>query len=135
MDDIHLLRLFLKPKEGEFVPITFIEFKRKLVGWSPELKRSVFIETEEEKEKLKRVRETNLMSVINHLSGKLSSIELNDEEKADFEEVYVTYLKKGGQLLYTRKKRGSRMIPYFEGRDEGKKKTEPAEKSVLSDRF
>ncbi len=135
MDDIHLLRLFLKPKEGEFVPITFIEFKRKLVGWSPELKRSIFIESEDEKEKLKRVREVNLMSVINHLSGKLSTIELTDEEKTSFEEVYSTYLKKGGQLLYTRKKRGSRMTSYFEVRDEGKKKMEPVEKSVLSDRF
>jgi hypothetical protein len=135
MDELHLLRLFLKPAEGEYVPITFIEFKRKLVGWSPELKRSVFIENEEEKDKLKRVREVNLMSVINHLSGKLSSIELNDEEKAHFEEVYGSYLKNGGKLLYMRKRSGSRIISCFEVRGEGKKRTEPVEKSVLSDRF
>lgn len=135
MDERQLLGMFLKPAEGECVPITFIEFKRKLVGWSPELKRSVFIEKEEEKEKLKRVREVNLMSVINHLSGKLSSIELNDEEKAKFEEVYGTYLKNGGQLLYTRKKSGSRIISCFEVRGVGKKRTELVEKSVLSDRF
>jgi len=135
MDDIHLLRLFLKPKEGEFVPITFIEFKRKLVGWSPELKRSVFIEHEDEKEKLKRIREVNLMSVINHLSGKLSTIELTDEEKVNFEEVYGSYLKKGGQLLYTRQKNGARMISIFEVRKEGRRIKAQVEKSVLSDRF
>lgn len=135
MDENHLLRPFLKPEEGEYVPITFIEFKRKLVGWSPELKRSVFIEKEDEKEKLKRVREINLMTVINHLSGKLSFIELTDDEKTHFEEVYGSHLKKGGQLFYSRKKSGARIISCFEARDEGKQRREEVEKSVLSDRF
>src|SRR5659263_651286 len=29
MDEYHLIKQFSKPQEGEFVPITFIEFKRK----------------------------------------------------------------------------------------------------------
>lgn len=114
MDEYHLSKQFSKPREGEYVPITFIEFKRKLVGWSPELKRSVYIEKEEDKEKLKRVREVYLMIAINHLSGKTSSIELTDEEKAQFEEVYALFLEKGGQLMYTRKKIGARTVSYFE---------------------
>jgi hypothetical protein len=65
----------------------------------------------------------------------LSSIELNDEEKTNFEEIYATYLKNGGLLLYTRKKSGSRILSCFEVRSEEKKRTEQVEKSVLSDRF
>ena len=133
MDEYHLIKQFSKPKEGEYVPITFIEFKKKLVGWSIELKRSVYIENDEEKEKLKRVREVNLMIAINHLSGKLSSIELTDEEKALFEEVYDLFLEKGGQLYYTRKKTGARKIPFFELREPEKKVMDKPEKNLLSD--
>jgi len=133
MDEYHLIKQFPKPREGEFVPVTFIEFKRKLVGWSPELKRSVYIENEEEIAKLKRVREVNLMIAINHLSGKLSSIELSDEEKAQFEEVYSSFLKKGGQLMYTRKKIGAKIIAFFELNELEEKVKDIPEKNLLSD--
>jgi len=133
MDEYHLLKQFSKPREGEYVPITFIEFKRKLVGWSTELKRSVYIESENEKAKLKRVRDVNLMIAINHLSGNLSSIELTDEEKAMFEEVYSSFLEKGGQLFYTRKKTGAKTIAFFELREPEKKIREKSEKNLLSD--
>lgn len=133
MDEYHLIKQFSKPREGEFVPVTFIEFKRKLVGWSPELQRSVYIESEEEKAKLKRVREVNLMIAINHLSGKLSSIELNDEEKAQFEEVYSSFLKKGGQLMYTRKKICAKNIAFFELNELEEKVRDIPEKNLLSD--
>ncbi len=133
MDESHLVRQFPKPKEGEYVPITFVEFRRKLVGWSPELKRSVYIEKEEERAKLKRVREVNVMIAINHLSGKTSSIELTDEEMAQFEEVYGLFLAKGGQLMYTRKKTGKRKLSFFELREPEKKMRETAEKSLLSE--
>jgi hypothetical protein len=43
MDEYHLFKQFIKPEVGEYVPITFVEFKRKLVGWSTELKRSVYV--------------------------------------------------------------------------------------------
>ncbi len=135
MDEYHLVKLFSKPEEGEYVPITFVEFRRKLVGWSPELKRSVYIESEEEKAKLKRIREVNVMVAINHLSGKTSSIELTDEEKAQFEEVYSAFLEKGGQLMYTRKKVGARTVSYFELREKGEKVTEAPGKSLLSERM
>jgi hypothetical protein len=133
MDEYHLIKQFSKPQEGEFVPITFIEFKRKLVGWSPELKRSVYIESEAEKAKLKRVREVNLMIAINHLSGKLSSIELTDEEKEQFEDVYSSFLRKGGQLMYTRKKIGAKNVAFFEFHELLKKVMDISERNLLSD--
>lgn len=135
MDEYHLFKQFSKPKEGEYVPVTFIEFKKKLVGWSPELKRSVYIEKEEDKEKLKRVREINLMIAINHLSGKTSSIELTDDERAQFEEVYNSFLEKGGQLMYTRKKMGAKTVSFFEVRETEKKVREAPGKSLLSERM
>ncbi len=135
MEEYHLVKQFSKPKEGEYVPITFVEFGRKLVGWSPELKRSVYIESEEERAKLKRVREVNVMVAINHLSGKTSTIELTDEEKAQFEEVYKFFLEKGGQLMYTRKKIGAKTVSFFEMKESEKKVREASGKSLLSDRI
>ena len=135
MDEYHLIKQFSKPKEGEYVPVTFIEFKRKLVGWSPELRRSVYIESEEDKAKLKRVREINLMIAINHLSGKTSSIELTDEERAQFEEVYNSFLEKGGQLMYTRKKIGAKTVSFFELKESGRNVSEASGKSLLSERI
>ncbi len=134
MYEYRLTKLFSKPREGEYVPITFIEFRRTLVGWSPERKKSIYIEKEEEKEKLKRVRETNVMIAINHLSGKLSSIELTDEEKAQFEEVYDLFLIKGGQLLYSRKKAGTKTISFFELQEGENRVAESPGKYLLSDR-
>lgn len=135
MEEYHLVKQFSKPKEGEYVPITFVEFRRKLVGWSPELKRSVYIENEEEKAKLKRVREVNVMVAINHLSGKTSTIELTDEEKAQFEEVYKFFLEKGGQLVYTRKKIGAKIVSFFELKESEKKVREASGRSLLSERM
>ena len=135
MDEYHLSKLFSKPKEGEYVPITFIEFRRKTVGWSTELKRSVYVENEEEKAKLKRVREVNVMIVINHISGKMSSIELTDEERTQFEETYSLFLKKGGQLIYSRKKSGAKNVSFFEIRESEKKGYDAPVKSLLSDRI
>jgi hypothetical protein len=133
MDEYHLIKQFSKPKEGEYVPITFIEFKRKLVGWSPELKRSVYIESDEDKPKLKRVREINLLIAINHLSGKTSYIELTDEERAQFEEVYNSFIEKGGQLMYTRKKTGAKTVSVFDLKESGRKGSEAPGKSLLSE--
>src|SRR4030066_780648 len=133
MDEKHLLKKFSKPHEGEYVPITFVEFKRELVGWSPELKRSVYIEKDEDISKLKRIREINIMIVINHLSEKLSSIELPDEEKEQFEMIYDVFLKNGGQLLYTRKKSGAKSSPFFELHELERKVRDKPEKNLLSD--
>ncbi len=135
MDEYHLSKLFSKPEEGEYVPITFVEFRRRLVGWSTELKRSVYVENDEEKVKLKRVREINVMIAINHLSGKLSSIELTDEERAQFEEVYAIFLEKGGQLMYTRKKIGAKKVSVFELRECEKRGNEIPGRSLLSERI
>ncbi len=138
MNDYHLTGPFPRPKEGEYVPITFIEFKRKFVGWSPGLKRSIYvdnIEDIEDSSKIKRIREVNVMIAINHLSGNVSSIELTDEERQQFDEVYNMFLKTGGQLMYTRKKVGSRMVSYFEIHSVDREATDVPEKTLLSEKI
>ena len=135
MNEYRLIKKFSKPAEGEYVPITFIEFRRKLIGWSPELKRSIYIDKDEDKTKLKRLREINVMIAINHLSGKTSSIELTDEDRKQFEEVYASLLEKGGQLIYTRKKIGGKTVSFFEIQELGRKVKDLSEKSLLSDRI
>lgn len=135
MNDDHLSKMFSKPKDGEYVPITFVEFRQRLVGWSPGLRRSMYIEKEDDKEKLKRIREVNVMTAINHISGRTSSIELTDEEKLQFEGVYSQFLRKGGQLMYTRKKLGARTVSFFELREAEKRAIDTPGKSLLSDRI
>ncbi len=135
MDEYHLSKLFSKPKEGEYVPITFVEFRRKIVGWSTELKRSVYVENEEEKANLKRIREVNVMTAINHISGKMSSIELTDEERAQFEETYSLFLKKGGQLIYSRKKVGTKNVSFFDLRESEKRGYDIPARSLLSEKI
>ncbi|MDP2767255.1 MAG: hypothetical protein Q8O41_07380, partial [Candidatus Methanoperedens sp.] len=85
--------------------------------------------------KLKRVREVNVMVAINHLSGKISTIELTDEENAQFEEVYKFFLEKGGQLLYTRKKIGVKIVSFFEMKESEKKVREASGRGLLSERI
>jgi hypothetical protein len=63
---------------------------------------------------LKRIREVNVLKVINQLSGNISTIELTDEEKEQFENVYKLYQEKGGQILFSRKKVGKKTLSFFE---------------------
>ena len=78
-----LVKHFAKPDPGEYVPIEFIEMTRETVAWSPKLKQSIYIIPElPDAGELKRVREVNVLSVVNQFSGSISTIELTDEEGA-----------------------------------------------------
>jgi hypothetical protein len=100
MQDLNyrLVKHFAKPEPGEFVPVEFIEMTREIVAWSPKLKQSIYVTPDmPDAGELKRVREVNVLMVVNHLSGSISAIELTDEEKDQFENVYKAYQEKGGQ--------------------------------------
>jgi hypothetical protein len=88
---------------------------------------------------LKRVREVNVLSVINQLSGSLSTIELTNEEKEQFENVYKLYQEKGGQILFSRKKIGRRTISIFElsedKEEKGRKRDTEVKSMLLSEKF
>ncbi len=77
------------------------------------------------------MREINVLTVLNQLSGTISTIELSDEEKEQFQEVYQTYMRKGGQILFTRKKEGRKTVSFFELSDDKDRKKEVEVKSML----
>jgi hypothetical protein len=110
-----LVKHFAKPEHGEYVPIGFIEITTETVAWSPKLKQSIYITPNmPDSGELKRIREVNVLKVINQLSGNISTIELTDEEKEQFENVYKLYQEKGGQILFSRKKVGKKTLSFFE---------------------
>jgi hypothetical protein len=130
----HLVKHFTKPEPGEQVPITFIEMTRETIAWSPKLNQSVYVIPQMEEQdagELKRVREINALTVVNQLSCTISTIELNDEEKEQFKEVYKTYLENGGQIFFTRKKEGRKTVSFFELREDKERKKEVEVKSML----
>jgi hypothetical protein len=135
-----LVKHFTKPEPGEFVPIEFIEMTRETVAWSPKLKQSIYVTPGmPEVGELKRIREVNVLWVVNQLSGSISTIELTDEEKEQFENVYTAYQEKDGQILFSRKKMGRKTVSFFElseEREEKYRKKEVEVKSMLlSEKF
>ncbi|MFZ3059111.1 MAG: hypothetical protein WA102_05150 [Candidatus Methanoperedens sp.] len=118
-----LVKHFAKPEPGEYVPIESIEMMRETVAWSPKLKQSIYVTPDmPDVGELKRVREVNVLRVINQLSGSISTIELTDEEKEQFENVYKAYQEKGGQILFSRKKVGRKTVSFFELSEENAEK-------------
>jgi hypothetical protein len=110
-----LVKQFAKPETDEYVPIGFIEMTRETVAWSPKLKQSIYVTPDmPDAGEFKRIREVNVLRVVNKLSGNISTIELTDEEREQFENVYKTYQEKGGQILFGRKKMGRKTVSFFE---------------------
>lgn len=135
-----LVKHFTKPEPGEFVPVEFIQMTKETVAWSPGLKQSIYVAPDmPDAGELKRVREVNVLRVVNQLSGGISTIELTGEEKEQFENVYKTYQEKGGQILFSRKKAGRKTVSFFE-LSEGKKEKErnmeiEVKSMLLSEKF
>lgn len=109
----HLKTSYPRPAEGEAVPITFIDMREVFAGWSPELKRTVYKHEFMETAGLKRVREVILLEVYNWLLEGMSFIELSEMELDQFREVLDQFVEKGGEIVYTRKRKGQWMINYF----------------------
>jgi hypothetical protein len=105
--------LFPRPEENEEIPIQFIDMQQKLAGWSPRLKRSVYVDDFKDTEDLKRVRDVTLLRVYNWFLEGESLIELSEMEKAQFDCIMDTFIRHGGEIRYTRKKVGERLINYF----------------------
>ncbi|WP_245747824.1 hypothetical protein [Methanolobus profundi] len=126
----NLARVFPRPEEGEVIPVQFIDMQEKLAGWSPELKRSIYVDEYKDTEGLKRVREINLLKVYNWILDGESLIELSDMERGQFEEVMDTFIKHGGEILFTRKRVGGRLANYFILKNSSKPGTEVTKRSM-----
>jgi len=135
-----LVKHFAKPEPGEYVPIEYLEITKETVAWSPKLKQSIYVTPDmPDAGELKRVREVNVLRVVNKLSGSISTIELTDEEKEQFETVYKLYEEKGGQILFSRKKVGRKTVSFFELSEEkeekDRKKQIEVKSMLLSEKF
>ena len=138
-----LVKHFAKPEPGEFVPIRLIEMTKEMVAWSPKLNQSIYVTPDmPDAGDLKRVREVNVLTVVNQLSGSISTIELTDEEKDQFEIVYKASQDKGGQILFSRKKVGRKTVSFFELSEEkvgiegkDRKKEIEVKSMLLSEKF
>jgi hypothetical protein len=132
-----LVKHFIKTEPGEYVPIRFIEMTKEIVAWSPKLNQSIYVTPDmPDASELKRVREVNVLTVVNQLSGSISTIELTDEVKDQFEIVYKASQEKEGQILFSRKKVGRRTVSFFELSEEKDRKKEIEVKSMLlSEKF
>ncbi len=109
----HLTAYFPKPREGEEIPINFIDIEEKLAGWSPELKRTIYVDDIADTEELKRVRDVTLLKIYNWFSDNESVIELSYPERMQFEDVMDKLVKHGGEIRYTRRKIDGKIVKVF----------------------
>jgi len=109
----HLTAYFPTPYEGEEIPIYFIDLEEKIAGWSPELKRTIYVDDIADTEELKRVRDVTLLKVYNWFSDSEGIIELSESERIQFEDVMDELVKNGGEIRYIRKKIGGKTIKLF----------------------
>lgn len=130
----HLLRYYPRPEEGEEIPIQFIDFENKIAGWSPDLKKTMYVREPKETYELKRVREVIILKVYNWFSDRESVIELSESEFMQFEEVMDAFIKNGGEILYTRKKIDGKMTNFFK-LSESKPACVNVKESLLADKL
>ena len=126
-----------RQKQGEWSAITVMEIEKRRIGWSPEHKKSVYIDESTDPEliiTLKRLREADVVVAYDQLRDKTLFIELKEPEREQFDGVYSQYVEVGGQIIYTQKKKGRKTLTLFM-LDEGYKKMSemdvPERKSIF----
>lgn len=126
-----------KGLDGKLKAITVLKLEKQRIGWSPKLKRSVFIDESTNTEtiqELKRLREADVLTVYDQLEDRTMFLELDALERVQFDEVYSRYLELGGQVIYSRKKKGRKTHTLFRLDEEYGKTAEmdvPEKKSLF----
>jgi hypothetical protein len=125
-------------KHGEWTAITVMEIERRMIGWSTEHKKSVYIDVSTDPElitTLKRLREADVVVAYDQLRDKTLFIELKEHEREQFDKVYSQYMEVGGQIIYTQKKEGRKTVTLFmldEGYGKNSVMDVPEKKSLFS---
>ncbi len=100
----------------KWIPITILNLENRSMGWSPRLKKSVYIDESTDSntlEELKRVREADVLIAYDQMRDRTRHIELKESERKEFDIIYSQYLEKGGQISYIRKKEGRKTHTLF----------------------
>ncbi|WP_245526200.1 hypothetical protein [Methanohalophilus mahii] len=105
--------LYPKPREGEEIPVQLIDMEKKIAAWSPEIRKTLYFEAFEQAEGLKRIREVFVLRVYNWYRDGQSIIELTNDERMQFEDIFNKFLLYRGEIRYRRKKEGRRYKNYF----------------------
>jgi hypothetical protein len=109
----HLSLLYPRPREGEEIPVQFIDMEKKIAAWSPEIRKTLYFDSFEQAEGLKRIREVFVLRVYNWYRDGQSIIELTNDERMQFEDIFNKFLLYRGEIMYRRKKEGRRYKNYF----------------------
>jgi hypothetical protein len=109
----HLSLLYPRPREGEEIPVQFIDMEKKIAAWSPEIRKTLYFDAFEQAEGLKRIREVFVLRVYNWYRDGQSIIELTNDERMQFEDIFNKFLLYRGEIMYRRKKEGRRYKNYF----------------------
>ena len=105
-----------RQKDEEWIPITILNLENRGIGWSPGLKKSVYIDESTDSstlKELKRIREADVLIAYDQVLDRTRHIELKESERKEFDIIYSQYLEKGGQISYTRKKEGRKTRTLF----------------------
>ena len=108
-----------KPAPGEKTPVQVLNFRKLFAAWSPELKKTLYFETQPEDESLKRIREIFLVHIYDWLAGREGLIEITEPEFKHFMETYEAFLHKLGEIQYIRQKKGRKTVNIFELEESG----------------
>ena len=105
----------LRPYENNEIPIQFIDIEEKIAGWSPKLKRTLYLDpgSNYDPGKFKRARDIFLLKVYSCILESTIQIELSLTEKLRFEDVLNDMLLFGGEIMYMRRKEGRRSVNIF----------------------
>lgn len=96
-------------KLAEWSAITVLNVEKRTIGWSPKLKKSVFINGNTGTaliSELKRIREVDIVFVYDPQMDRTRFIELKEGETEQFDDIYSRYLEMGGQMFHSQKKKG-----------------------------
>lgn len=116
MNSLNKVNYSYREKNEEWIPITILNLENRSIGWSPGLKKSVYIDGSTDPntlEKLKRVREADVLIAYDQMRDRTRHIELKESERKEFDIIYSQYLENGGQISYTRKKEGRKTRTLF----------------------
>lgn len=119
--------IYPKPAEGEEIPISFLLTENRKIGWSPQEKKSVYIDEDTDINSLKRIRNAHLVKVFNWISGRESIIELSDQEIDAFKDI-LNSEDEESLLIYSRVKVKGKLKSQF-----SRAKSEEPRRRLLSE--
>lgn len=130
-----VIRHYIKPPLGERRLVYILDIRQGIACWLPGLRRTLYMETAPESNAFKRVRPACLVEIYDWADTEKGIVELTEKEYREFQPVYETYLRTGGEIYYFREKRSRKIWHSFEIRPGERKDITKLRKSLLSEKM